>query len=207
MPLQNRVAPDASLHAVAADGTLMGNRGGRFHTAEKTLTKRRWASRQWIACELQFKGRQRQVWGNSYTELFFLDEVTALAAGHRPCVECRRAEAKAFLAGRKAPEFDRAVHAERLGKAPLPPLWGGWRAAPGEVPSPLPDGVMFESAGSFYALKSGHLLRWSFAGYVSAEPVPQGATLRLLTPPTIVQILQHGYQPRWHPSALQWEAT
>lgn len=205
----------------------MGNRGGRFHTAERTLTKRRWASRQWIACELHFKNRHRDVWGNSYTELFFLDEVTALAAGHRPCCECRRAEAKAFLAGRKVPEFDRMLHTQRLGKAPLPPLrgtlskaegehvhhpplpplWGGWRAAPGEVPSPLPDGVMFESEGSFFAIKSGKLLHWSFAGYVSAETVPQHSTLRLLTPPTIVQILQQGYQPRWHPSALQWEAT
>jgi hypothetical protein len=75
----------------------MGNRGGRFHTDAKTLTARRWVSRQWICCVLNFKGRRREVWGRSYTELFFLDEPTALAAGHRPCFECRRKDAQALL--------------------------------------------------------------------------------------------------------------
>ncbi|MGN6573489.1 MAG: hypothetical protein ACTHLO_18945 [Pseudolabrys sp.] len=74
----------------------MGNRGGRFHTDEKTLTTRRWTSRQWICCVLDFKNRQRNVWGRYYTELFFLDEVTAFAAGHRPCFECRRRDAEHF---------------------------------------------------------------------------------------------------------------
>src|SRR3954452_1183760 len=100
----------------------MGNRGGRFHTDDQTLTKRGWASRQWICCVLEFKSRQRDVWGRYYTELFFLDEVTALAAGHRPCFECRRAEAEAFAAAwaraasnRKrpsAPEMDVVLHAQ-----------------------------------------------------------------------------------------------
>jgi len=96
MPLQNRVTPFGDLAAVPARGLLMGNRGGRFHTDSKTLTARRWASRQWICCLLDFKGRQRDVWGRFYTELFFLDEVTAFAAGHRPCFECRRKDAEAF---------------------------------------------------------------------------------------------------------------
>jgi len=90
MPLQNRVSPFGELITTSARGLFMGNRGGRFHTADRTLTSRRWASRQWICCRLQFKQRHRKVWGDSYTELFFLDEVTALAAGHRPCFECRR---------------------------------------------------------------------------------------------------------------------
>jgi len=85
VPLQNRVTPFGELIAVPARGTLFGNRGGRFHTDAKRLTARRWASRQWICCVLDFKGRQRDVWGRFYTELFFLDEPTALAAGHRPC--------------------------------------------------------------------------------------------------------------------------
>lgn len=194
MPLQNRVAPDGSLHAVAAHGTLMGNRGGRFHLPDKTLGRRRWASRQWIACETCFNDRHRSIWGDSYTELFFLDEVTALAAGHRPCFECRRAEAKAFLAGRKVPEFDRVLHEERLARHEEPI-------------GLLPDGAMLEWQDSFYALKSRKLLRWSHEGYVAAEEMPHGATLRLLTPPTIVQILSQGYKPRWHPSAHQWEAS
>ena len=102
-PLANRVDPSGAIQAVAARGTLMGNRGGRIHLAADPETgegprlgRRRWASRQWICCVLAFKGRRRQVMGPGYTELFFLDEATALAAGHRPCFECRRAEALAF---------------------------------------------------------------------------------------------------------------
>src|SRR3982750_3317937 len=98
MTLQNRVNPFGELIAAPSRGTLFGNRGGRFHRDDHTPGTRRWASRQWICCVLDFKGRHRQVWGRGYTELFFLDEVTALAAGHRPCFECRRADAKTFAA-------------------------------------------------------------------------------------------------------------
>ena len=96
MPLQNRVSPFGELFATQARGTLFGNRGGKFHTGDQKLTRRRWTSRQWICCVLDFKNRQRDVWGRSYTELFFLDEVTAFAAGHRPCFECRRKDAESF---------------------------------------------------------------------------------------------------------------
>ena len=159
MPLQNRVDPFADLFATPARGTLFGNRGGRFHTDDKTLTRRRWASRQWICCVLDFKGRQRDVWGRFYTELFFLDEVTALAAGHRPCFECRRKDAEDF-AGRwqaafklrtppYAPEMDEVLHAQRLTAGPSGCTGAGstacrtarslrWRRAPSrcaEIPS------------------------------------------------------------------------
>ena len=97
-PLQNRVAPDGSLHAVPERGLLMGNRGGRLHRPDGTLGRARWRSRAWIACLTEFRGRHRAVMGDGYTELFFLDEATALAAGHRPCFECRRAAARAFAA-------------------------------------------------------------------------------------------------------------
>jgi hypothetical protein len=90
MPLQSRVDPFGELSADRSRGLFMGNRGGRIHTDDRRLAKRRWASRQWICCALDFKGRQRDVWGRYYTEMFFLDEVTALSAGHRPCFECRR---------------------------------------------------------------------------------------------------------------------
>src|SRR5215468_11331804 len=96
MPLQNRVSPFGELLAVPARGLLFGNRGGRFHTNARRLTARRWVSRRWICCVLDFKGRHRDVWGRFFTELFFLDEPTALAAGHRPCFECRRKEAELF---------------------------------------------------------------------------------------------------------------
>ena len=96
MPLQNRVDPFGELFATPSRALFLGNRGGRFHADDQKLTRRRWASRQWICCVLDFKNRQRNVWGRYYTELFFLDEVTALAAGHRPCFECRRKDAEAF---------------------------------------------------------------------------------------------------------------
>src|SRR6187402_1000209 len=124
MPLQNRVDPFGELFADAARGTLFGNRGGRFHRDDRILGRRRWVSRQWICCVLDFKNRRRDVWGRYYTELFFLDEVTALAAGHRPCFECRRKDAETFagtwrqvfrLRTRpRAAEMDERLHAERL---------------------------------------------------------------------------------------------
>ncbi len=108
--------PFGDLVATPARGLFLGNRGGRFHTDAKTLTARRWASRQWICCVLDFKGRHRDVWGRFYTELFFLDEPTALAAGHRPCFECRRKEALAFA--------ERLADRERPSRtADVPPRW------------------------------------------------------------------------------------
>jgi hypothetical protein len=95
-PLPNRIDPFGHLFATAARGLFLGNRGGRFHRDDRTLGVRRWVSRSWICCCLEFKGRHRNVWGAGYTELFFLDEPTALAAGHRPCFECRRKDAQAF---------------------------------------------------------------------------------------------------------------
>jgi hypothetical protein len=120
MPLPNRVDPFGNLFGDDSRGLLFGNRGGRFHRDGQTLGARRWVSRRWICCRLDFKGRHRDVWGRGYTELFFLDEPTALAAGHRPCFECRRADARAFAAAfarghaMSADEIDRVLHAQRL---------------------------------------------------------------------------------------------
>jgi hypothetical protein len=189
MPLQNRVNPFGEIEAVAARGLMMGNRGGKLHRDDRTLAKRRWASTHWIACELQFRGRKRDVMGKFYTELFFLDEVTALAAGHRPCFECRRADAKAFLGHRRVNDFDAVLHAERLSQ----------REA--EV-AKLPDGAMISNDGTrAYAVKGSMLLAWSYEGYGAAIPRAGMARARLLTPPLIVKILAQGYTPRWHPSA------
>jgi hypothetical protein len=105
VPLQNRVNPFGELCAFSARGLFMGNRGGSSHTDAKTLTARRWASRQWICCVLNFKGRRREVWGRFYTELFFLDEPTALAAG-APALLRMPAQRRACLCqkmGRSAP--------------------------------------------------------------------------------------------------------
>ena len=195
MSLPNRVDPFGEIHAVAARGTMMGNRGGRFHRPDRTLGRRRWASHRWICCELHYKELHHEPMGRGYTSLFFLDEVTALAAGHRPCFFCRRQDARAFLGQRQARDFDRLLHAERTGPRPAVTLDG------------LPDGAMVESGGTAFAVRSGRLLPWSFAGYGRGLAILPGGTARLLTPPAIVAILAAGYQPRWHESALQWGDT
>ena len=190
MALQNRVDPWGELHAVPQCGTMMGNRGGKLHREDKTLGKLHWASHHWICCELHFGNRRHEPMGQGYTGLFFLDEVTALAAGHRPCFECRRADAKAFLLCRRADEFDRELHQERL----KPTRQG-----------PLLEGVMVEIDRQAYAIKSDRFLRWSFDGYLDA--IKHRAVDKVLTPPSIIAILAKGYTPRWHKSALQWDET
>jgi len=192
-PLANRVDPFGELQAVAARGALMGNRGGRFHRDDRTLGARRWASRQWIACVCEFKGRQRDVWGRFYTELFFLDEPTALAAGHRPCFECRRAEAVRFRdalgEGRlSVAEMDARLHEERLdGRAK--------RRHRLEIDS-LPDGAFVVREGRAFAVRGDALFPWSFDGYSAPLPRPRDGKIDVLTPPTILRALSAGYAPR-----------
>jgi hypothetical protein len=203
MPLQNRVDPFGELFATPARGLFMGNRGGRFHTDNQGLTKRRWASPQWICCVLEFKNRQRDVWGRHYTELFFLDEVTALAAGHRPCFECRRKDAEDFARRWQgafnlhvppyAPEMDERLHSERLDRRVK-------RIHRRELEE-LPDGavIALESEGAF-AVRDGALLRWTPSGYGARRPLPRDP-VDVLTPPALVSVLAAGYRPQWHPSA------
>ena len=197
MPLQNRVDPFGELFAAFARGLLMGNRGGRIHTDDRTLTRRRWTSRQWICCVLDFKERRRDVWGRYYTELFFLDEVTAFAAGHRPCFECRRKDALAFAAlfpgASAAPAMDKRLNAERLdGKA---------KRMHRRRLDTLPDGAMIARDGRSFAVRGKHLLPWSPRGYVGRKPRPRGVAVDVLTPPSILTVLERGYRPLWHPSA------
>jgi hypothetical protein len=200
MPLQNRVDPCGNLFAAPARGTLFGNRGGKFHRDDRTLGQRRWASRQWICCVLKFKNRQRDVWGRYYTELFFLDEVTAFAAGHRPCFECRRKDAEAFavlFSGKSkraaAPAMDDVLHAERLdGKA---------KRLHKRKLDTLPDGTMIVRAGEALAVRGTKLLPWTPVGYGSPVARPRGGEVDVLTPPSILAVLAAGYAPLWHPSA------
>ena len=203
MPLQNRVDPFGELRALAARGLLMGNRGGRFHTDEKTLTRRRWASRQWICCVLDFKGRQRDVWGRYYTELFFLDEVTAFAAGHRPCFECRRKDAEQFARlfprAHCAPAMDEILHIERLA--------GRDKRLHRRKIDSLADGAMIALDGEAFAVRGKHLLPWTPRGYGRLRPRPRNATVDVLTPPSILTVLKAGFQPRWHPSAAPVSAA
>lgn len=198
-PLQNRVAPDGSLWAVPARGLLMGNRGGRLHRADGTLGRARWRSRAWIACRLEFRGRHREVMGAGYTELFFLDEATALAAGHRPCFECRRADAQAFAAawGRAhgldrppmADEMDRVLHAERLGRDEILPRGS------------LPPGTIFRHDGGLRLCGTGGLLAWSFDGYAPAPEIAAETPVAAVTPASVRAALAAGYRAVLHPSA------
>ena len=199
MTRPNRVAPDGTLHAVAVRGGLMGNRGRIHDPATGRLTGRRQTTPAWIACALVFKGRRREVWGSSYTEIFFLDEVTALAAGHRPCFECRRKEATAFAQamGRglgspvpRAPAIDRLIAPNRPGVGSLP--------RPVECPTDLPDGTVVRSGETFLARRDGRWLAWGHGGYVAAEP---SGPLLLVTPGATMAALRAGYRPGWHASA------
>jgi hypothetical protein len=173
----------------------MGNRGGRLHRADGTLGQARWRSRAWIACVTHFRGRHREVWGEGYSELFFLDEATALAAGHRPCFECRRAAARAFAEAwgepqaPRAAEMDRQLHAERL--APRDRV---------DVAA-LPAGAIFAAEGGFHLRTEAGALAWSFAGYRPAPAFAPGAVVEALTPAHVRAALARGYRPELHPSA------
>lgn len=203
MPLQNRVSPFGDLVATSERGMFIGNRGIIHDPATRTLTGRRWTTKAWIVCACEFKGRQRDVWGRrSWTELFFLDEATALAAGHRPCFECRRTAAKGFaeawatgnrVALPRAAEMDAVLHRERVDGRQMRrhPLTAD--------PATLPDGTVLASGDEAYLVRDGKLLLWSFGGYAPAAP-PSGP-LDLLTPPATVAALRAGYQPHLHPSA------
>ena len=207
MPLPNRVDPFGDLFADPARGLFFGNRGGRFHREDRTLGVRRWVSRSWICCLLAFKNRHRNVWGAGYTELFFLDEPTALAAGHRPCFECRRADARAFAAAYaagsglavvpRAPEIDRVLHGERLAARRA-------KRRHRRAIDDLPDGAFLELAdepGQAFVIRGSALLQWTPTGYAARRRRPGGIAVDILTPPGILAALANGYLPCWHPSA------
>jgi hypothetical protein len=208
MPLQNRVDPYGRLHAVEARGALMGNRG-ILHDDEKRIVAP-WRLKRWITCTLSFTGRKRQVFApRRYSELFFLDEATSFAAGHRPCAECRRERYNEFravwievnadhAAGPRvgADDMDNVLHAQRA-------IRGGgkktWLAHPAE----LPPGTFIEYRDRPHLIWIGRLWRWTFAGY--EDPVPMSvaaADVTVLTPQSIVRVFASGFTPQAHDSVL-----
>lgn len=218
MPLENRVDPFGAVRAVPERGLFTGNRGVIHDPATKTLLKKRWALQAWIICECEFRGRRREPMGRNrpggpdgaglagWTELFFLDEVTALSAGHRPCFHCRRGRAADFvrrfgvafgIAGPRAPMLDRRLHKERLAAG------GKARAVQPDELAELPDGAMIADGSKACALRDGTALPWSFGGYGRPVGLAElaGNPLTLLTPPTTVAVLRQGYRPAWHPTA------
>ncbi|WP_244577932.1 hypothetical protein [Hoeflea halophila] len=185
----------------------MGNRGGVLHDAEQHIVRHQ-KSRAWLICVTAFKGRRRKLMQpNSYTELFFLDEVTALAAGHRPCFECRRQDALAFADALgqsrnekrlSAPMIDALLAQDRKRKPDAPE-----RRIARNALSSLPDGAMIRQADTHYGLRGGRLLPWSFDGYgtpLNTDALSDGS-IYLVTPPPTVEALMHGYRSAFHSHA------
>ena len=210
MPRQNRVTPSGDIVATTETGTFMGNRGV-LHD-DKGRIRRAWMLKRWIVCVLEFRGRKRRVMTpGRYTELFFLDEATALAAGHRPCAECRHARFLDFCnawgqarldggrSGRPtAQEIDDRLHAERV--APDRSKRTFEAALDG-----LPDGVIVAvpaSGQKAYLVRGDDLLAWSPGGYRERRRRPKGEEVRVLTPPSTVKAIRASYVPEVHPSAL-----
>jgi hypothetical protein len=210
MPRRNRVTPSGAIVSIAQRGTFFGNRG-ILHD-ERGVIRREWQVRRWLVCLLEFHGRHRTVMTpNRYTELFFLDEATALAAGHRPCFECRRARFLAFrdawargnLPGIAAEtvrvrQIDDLLHADRLGPERSKRTF---RSTLGD----LPDGVFVTLAGSngtFYLIWPGKLLVWSIEGYRDGRSLDVGEVVTVLTPRSTVAAIRAGYRPEVHPSAV-----
>jgi hypothetical protein len=200
MPLQNRVTPFGELVAVAARGTMMGNRGV-LHDDRRRIVRSAQV-RRWIACVLEFRGRKRTVMlPQRYTELFFLDEATAFAAGHRPCAECRNADYRRFRAlweathggSAGADAMDAILDAERReGRRQ--------RTHRAEIGT-LPDGAFVARAGAAWLVLGSELLAWSAGGYTERRARPNAGVADVLTAPSLVAVIRAGYRPELHPSA------
>jgi hypothetical protein len=208
MPLQNRVTPSGEIIATPHRGMFTGNRGIIHDPATKTLT-RRWASQAWLTCVCEFRGRRREVMGGrSWTELFFLDEATALAAGHRPCFFCRREDANRFRAAWEqgnavknvlAREIDTVLHRERLDD-------GSKRLHALTMPlKKLPDGAMLQAGNESFVIVQGREMLWSPGGYREASNALKDAML--LTPPSTLRALDAGYRPVLHRSVMELNAA
>jgi hypothetical protein len=207
VPLQNRVTPLGELIADPARGLVYGNRGC-LHD-ELGRIRRRSAGKRWIACRLQFRGWQRRplMQPGRFTELFFLDEATALAAGHRPCALCRREDYARLVT------IWRELHPGQVGADAIDAQLHTERTQPGTrtqrhhqaALDQLPDGAFVLQEGAPWLVFGPQLLRWSPAGYLARKPRPVHQQAQLITPPSLVHLLHTGWQPLValvHPSAL-----
>jgi hypothetical protein len=206
MPLQNRVSPLSELTADLARGLVYGNRGCLHDDAGRI--RRRYNGKRWIACRLEFRGwrRDRLLQPGRFTELFFLDEVTAFAAGHRPCALCRREDYVHF--GR----LWRELHPDQAGADAIDGQLHEERVVPDTreqrrhraLLDELPDGAFVLRHDSPLLVVGSRLARWTPAGYVDSVPRPTDEEAVLLTPPSLVAILRAGWEPvvpLLHPSA------
>jgi hypothetical protein len=197
MPLQNRVTPFSELVADPARGLLYGNRGC-MHDDDGRI-RSRYGTRRWIACQLEFRGWDRgpKLQPGKFTELFFLDEVTAFAAGHRPCALCRRAD---YV---RLGEIWSELHPGQVGADAIDLQLHGERVAPGTraqlhhaaALDDLPDGAFVVRANEPWLVLGPKLLRWTPAGYDERLPRPRGETASVVTPPSLVAVLRAGWAP------------
>jgi len=205
MVRQNRVWPTGEILADPARGLFMGNRGC-LHDADGRIGAARWRHRNWITCVLSFKGRRRSLMSpGKYTELFFLDEAVACAAGHRPCAECRRPvwqSLKTVWASvfgcMTAAEIDRCLHAARLD--------GQEQRRHSAKARELPDGTMVLIDDAVHLVRAAQALRWGPGGYGTAGPLPDGQ-VTVLTPAPMVAVMQAGWRPVLHSSAVDYGAV
>ncbi len=208
MPFQNRVDPWGQLRAVPARGSLMGNRGILHNGAHQIV--RAWAGKSWVTCALSHNDVQRTVFSEgSYSELFFLDEVTAFSAGHRPCNTYRKARYAEFktawvrvnrpdakAGNMPVTEIDKVLHTERA-------IAGGGKVKFVAALNTLPPGTLFEQEGEAFLVWKGRVHRWSFDGY-NRSPLQIGPqAVNVLTPASIVRTFQSGFDPSVHVSAEQ----
>ncbi len=206
MPLQNRVTPFGDLVAVADRGLMLGNRGVLHDPARRIVRYSR--GRRWIVCRLEFHGRRRTIMRpGSYTELFFLDEATALAAGHRPCAECRYQAYQHFrrcwatahddLSGQppSADQIDAQLHGDRLATP-------GVRKTYRDEIAALADGVFILRDGEAWLLWQSALLHWTPGGYDRRCAQPTRGKVTVLTPRATAHTIAAGYVPACHPSAI-----
>ena len=208
MPLQNRVTPLGDLVSDPARGLVYGNRGCLHDKAGRI--RRRYASKRWIACRLSFRGWHRRplMQPGRFTELFFLDEATAFAAGHRPCALCRHQDYVRFL------EIWRGLHHESAGAEAIDaelhlqrvdPVTRGHRLHVAPLDD-LPDGAFVLREDQPFLVLGTELLRWTAGGYSAPRPRPLGELATLITPPSLVEVLRAERRPvvpLLHPSALR----
>ena len=205
MPLQNRVDPYGVIFRSPARGTFLGNRGGALHNDQREIVRQH-KGRRWIACVLEFRGRKRSVMTpGRYTELFFLDEAVAFAAGHRPCAECRWQRFTAFRDAWKsrqgthsaqpvrADEIDVELHRHRIDRR-------GSKVTYEANLNSLANGCFVELGGSAHLIWNGALFLWTPERYTRRISKPKGATVTVLTPRPLVECFARGYVPEIHGS-------
>lgn len=204
MAHQNRVDPFGKLHAISARGALMGNRGILHNGSQEVVHTHRHPN--WVACALTYKDRHREIMQpGKYTELFFLDEATAFAAGHRPCATCRRSSYTEFCklwkqvhgdaqSGSSLPQtIDKTLHKARITRRREKVTYDA------QI-SELTDGVFFTQSEAAFLIWQGRIWRWSFDGY-APYTFPNSEIVRVLTPQPIVDVFRAGYLPEVHTSA------